>query len=43
VRRRVVEVIEWMSWLAIFPVREIISRNRTMRKLYFPIGNVMCG
>ena len=36
---RVVGVIEWMSWLAQFPVREITSQNRTMCKRYFPIGN----
>lgn len=39
---RVVAVIEWMSWLALFPVREIISHSRTMCNRYFPIGNVWC-
>jgi hypothetical protein len=32
-----------MSWLAQFPVREIIFHNRTKCKRYFPIGNVQCG
>jgi len=31
-----------MSRLLKFPVREIISHNRRLRNLYFPIGKLFC-
>jgi hypothetical protein len=33
-------MIEWVSWFAQFPDREIFNRKRLFRKRYFPIGKL---